>query len=189
MDDGPTDVQLKHISDLIESQFNQQLVVDRLEEQLKTARDVLRTISEVALPQACNDAGLMKFTTTDGLALAIRDKFRCGQLDDGPDREHGRPRSERLEALSWLEDHGHGDLSKRKITVTLGKDSLNTAVELIQLLKSHRLGNSLLIDHERGVHAQTLSAFARKQIQQGYDVPLDKLGVYHLKVAEVKREK
>jgi hypothetical protein len=185
----PTDAELKRISELVEKQFNLQLDAECLEARLKLTKQALRNVAERELPEAATSCGVRTFTTNDGLKLKVQDTFRCAQLDDAPDEEGKRPRSERLDALSWLQDHGHGDLAKRVVTVTLGSDSQDTALELIRLIRSHPKGNQFIVDHRRAVPWNSLSSFARGQVRDGYDPPLETLGVSRVAVAKVTRER
>ena len=187
--DPPSDGDLRQVAALIQQQFDAQLTVARLEAQLKDANETLRVIAEQDLPQAMLACGVNNFTTDSGLKVKIEDKFRCGQLDDAPEKDDGRPLTDRLAALTWLEEHRHGDLAKRVVSVILGRASLDDAVRLIQLIRSSPGGNQLAIDHRRFVPWNTLSSFARKQVQEGYDPPMDLLGITRIQHAKVTREK
>jgi hypothetical protein len=171
--------QLTSVAKLAAEQLVAEEKVAKLESELKAAKAALAHIQTNLLPSTMMTLGLLDYTLLDGSKVAVREHFRCPQLDDGPDDEKGekRPLSERLEALGWLEGAGHGDLAKRVVTVTLGADANELADELITLLRSHRAGNKLLIDQRRTVPWNRLAAFAREQLGQGEDIPLDVLGV------------
>lgn len=184
----PDDGAVKSIAALANEQLAAEDEVARLEEQLKRAKAQLSQVQDNLLPTAMASAGVVNFTLTDGSKIAVRDNYRCGQLDDGPQREEGRALEERLEALRWLEDAGHGDLPKRVVSVTMGADSEEMAREIIDLVRSHPGANRLLIDNRRTVPWNTLSAFTREQLREGNDIPLDVLGVTVQRSAKITRK-
>lgn len=187
--DAPTDGDLKLVATLAQDVRRQQRLVDRLTDDLARAGETLRRLTETDLPRAmiaCGYAPGDKNIVVGGLTLELKDLFRCGQLDDnGPTEDKpfdGRP------GLAWLEAEGHGDLARRVVAVTLGKGSEELAVEIIQLLRSHRAGNSLNITNKCTVPWNTLSSFSKEQIAQGGDPPLAMLGVTRLTVVKVTQK-
>ncbi len=185
------DEQLKSIAALAEQQLVAEAEVAQLEAVLKAAKSRLSRVRDDLLPTAMTSLGLLDFTLTDGSKVAVREHYRCPQLDDGPDDDKGekRPLAERLVALDWLDEGGHGDIAKRVVTVTLGADASELAAELVALLRSHRAGNQLLIDQRRTVPWNRLAAFAKEQLRDGEDVPLDVLGVTVQRSAKITQPK
>lgn len=188
--DKPSDGALELVSSLASQQDAAQAEVFLLEAQLKGARERLRQIAEDRLPTAMADCHVKTFTTHSGLSVRVDEKFRAGQLDDKTsDDEKRRPLTERLRALEYLEDEGHGDLMRRTIQVTLDKDSEELAAELTALLRSHRGANKIKVEEFRVVPWTTLSSFAKSQLREGYDPDLELLGVSRVTIAKVVRPK
>lgn len=185
------DEQLKSIAALAAQQLAAEAEVAEIERKLRHAKDRLYRIRDDLLPTAMMSLGLLDFTLTDGSKVSVREHYRCPQLDDAPDDEKGEKRAlaERLEALTWLDEQGHGDIAKRVVTVTLGADAAELAAELITLLRSHRSGNKLLIDQRRTVPWNRLAAFAKEQLRDGEDIPLDVLGVSVQRSAKITQPK
>ena len=77
------------------------------------------------------------------------------------------------EAHSWLVEHGFGDLIKREVTAKFGKgdDNYSIAVEALQ-------AKGIDVDTKEAVHHMTLKAFAKEQMEQGTDIPVDLFGLY-----------
>ncbi len=172
----PTDTELRSVAELAAKQRAAAGRVARLEEELKRAKEHLRLLAEDELPKAmvaCGYAPGDKNISVAGLKLALEDKFRCGQLDE-----------RNPEGLGWVNEN-QPDIAKRVLTVTLGRDSEDVAVELIGLLRTHRLGNQLNIAQQCLVPWSTLASFSREQIAHGVDLPLPLLGVTRLLVAKV----
>jgi hypothetical protein len=197
-DDAPTDTALARVATLVRHQYQQQAKVVALERDLKDAAAALRTTSEKDLPEAMAACGLSPPThqTIAGLDVDLSEKYRCGQLEypstakQRRSAEDDTPRArDPLAALSWLESEGHGDLEKRTITVTLPRDSEETARELMEMIRRHRAANEFEVLHRRVVWWNTLAKFASEQVEQGEDIPLDLLGVHRVIRAKVSRRK
>ena len=73
----------------------------------------------------------------------------------------------------WLIKHGFGDIIKREVTAKFGKndDKWKLAVEALQ-------AKGIEIDTKEAVHHSTLRAFAKEQMEQGTDIPVDLFGLY-----------
>lgn len=187
--DAPDDVGLASVAALAAEQVAAEAVVARLEKQLSEAKQRLAAVRDDALPTAMAVLGMEDFRLTSGDRVQVRERYVCGQLDDGPTREDGRPRDERLAALEWLDAAGHGALARRTITVTLGAKSEVLERELLVLLSQHRAANSFTVDHRVVVPWNTLAAFAKERVRQHDDPPLDVLGVTVQRSAKITRSK
>lgn len=191
---APTDSSLSRVATLAERLVALDSLIEDKEAELKALAEQRRLIAESDLPAAmdeCGDHGLASFTLGDGSKVSVALKYRCGQLDDLPDdprRTDRRPLEERLSALAWLEDNGHGDLARRVITVSLGRGSEDIAERILTYLRELRL-NTAEIKNAVTVPWNTLSAFV-KELDSGQEpVPFETLGVQKVRVAEVKRPK
>lgn len=184
----PADAELASVAGLAREQLAAEDEVRAAESTLKAANARLAAVRDGALPAAFAALGLAEFKLEDGSKVTVREAYRCGQLDDAV-REDGRPLEERLAALEWLDLHGHGDLARRVITVTLGAGAEAVADELLALISAHRAANSFRVDHRRTVPWNTLSGFAREQTQHHEDPPLDVLGVTVQRSAKITRPK
>lgn len=174
----PTDADLGSIADLARAQVAVEAEIAALEARLKEARARLTALSCEALPRAMAAVGLSDLRLASGQRVEVRERYQCGQLDDAPDvDDKRRPLSERVEALSWLDEQGHGDIARRVITVSLGAKSEEIANDLLAMVRAHPAANQFLVDTRRAVPWNTLAKFAREQLEGGYDPPLDLLGV------------
>ena len=84
------------------------------------------------------------------------------------------PVSRQDEAYNWLRMKGFGSLIKNNVTLTFGKDEDKTATAIFEDLKSK--GHNVI--QKAKVEPQTLKAFAKEQIQNGQEIPMDLFGVY-----------
>lgn len=187
------DSALARVATLVRQTHQAQRAVAQLEGDLALARAVLRDLSERDLPAALLECDYLPPTraVVSGLAVDLDEKYRCGQLEYPPSpssrrRDDDAPRARDPEAaLGWLEENGHGDLEKHQVTVTLGRGCDAVAAELVEVLRRHPAANSFEVAHRRVVWWNTLAAFAREQVGQGGDPPLDLLGVRRVVRAKV----
>jgi hypothetical protein len=175
--EGPSDTELVSVVDLAREQVRLEREVSKLERELSEAKVRLSTIRDDRLPLAMTTLGLSDYSLGSGYGVEVKEHYQCGQLDDAPDEEGKRPLSERIEALSWLDDNGHGDIARRVVTITLGAKSLETAQELIDLVRCHPAANSFRVEQRRVVPWNTLAKFTREQIEGGENPPSELLGV------------
>lgn len=189
--DAPDDADLGTVAKLAEEQIAAEAEVAQLTNALKLAEARLASIRDDQLPKTMLMVGLSEFKLTGGAKVTVREHYRCGQLDDAPDKEDfpRRPLEDRLAALSWLEENGHGDIARRVVTITLGADQEGLARELIDHIRAHRSGNNLNIDHKRTVPWNTLSSFAKEQVKHQEDPPLELLGVTVQSSAKITQPK
>jgi hypothetical protein len=197
---APADSELATVAALAQRQVDLEDAIAARREELKTLGEALRQVSEVDLPAAMGRAGpsgLSSFTLGNGYVVHDALRYRCGQLDDGPDKrprdndddEPRRPLIERLKAFLWLDKNGHGDIAKNVISVAVGKDEIELVEEIMNWLRAHRAANRMVVDRRRTVAWNTLSAFAKDLDQQTLDPPLELLGVSKGHVAKVTRPK
>lgn len=146
--------------------------VARLEEELKAAQRVLLDISQVRLPALMDAAGMTKITTVDGVQVSVREIIRGG-IKSG---------NEPL-AFKWLEEQGHGDLIERQFRIDFNKGEEAWARKFEADLRKRK--REVRLEISRGVHASTLQAFVREQLEKGEDVPLDTLGVYRQRITKI----
>lgn len=190
----PDDATLASASELARGMIAAEDLVAAKEAELSEAKRELATLRDELLPAAMSVIDQEEFTLTGGYKVSVGEVYVCGQLDDAPpdprSKDTKRSLDERLAALRALDDAGHGDLARRTVTVTMGANSEALASELITLLRAHRLGNQLRIDHRRLVPWNVLSAFARDRVEAGdQDVDLGVLGVTRLRRAKIRRPK
>jgi hypothetical protein len=147
------------------------------EERLLELDSRYRELTEVSVPAAMASCGTLDYTLTDGTRTALKEAYRCGQLDA----------AERPEGASWVDAKGHGDLFRNTLTVAFNREDDALATEIEELIRRHPAGNRLLIDRRRVILWNTLSSFVKEQIAQGEDVPLQDLGVVRQTFADVTR--
>lgn len=195
----PTDAELRNVMTLGRRLVHLEDRKVELEEELKRQNEEIQLVREKDLPAAMAACGMTEFVLQGGTKLKEALVYRGGQLDDAPDEESrkrkradgsiGRPLAQRLEALDWVDSSGNGTLIKNQITILVPREHADAAREIVQLIKSHRVGNQLDISQRRAVLAQTLQAFCREQDEHHNEPPLELLGVNKVRSVKVTRPK
>lgn len=160
---GLTDEQLKSIADLAKLQMSRELAVSRLTEQLEDAKQKLREVQEVLLPDAMLGVGLESFNLSDGSSVYI-DKFYAGKIPDDRAKE----------AFAWLRENGLDSIIKREVKCLFGKGEDKRAEQILEMLRKQGTNP---VD-KQGVHPMTLKSFIRERMENGEELPQDLFGAY-----------
>lgn len=172
-----SDGSIARVSAIAKAQFDAAVRVAELEDELKAAKADLFKISTTDLPEAMKEAGLEKFTTTDGLEIAVTPDVQCGI-----------PATRREEAYEWLAEHGFGGIIKSDVDVIFGRDEREKALKLVEQLRKKGLD----VTFNQSVHAQTLKSFVKERMadtESDVELPLDLFGVFPFDKATVKPSK
>ena len=92
------------------------------------------------------------------------------------------PDEHRQDAFEWLEQQGHGDLVKSVINIIFGMQEHDKRLAVMKLLSDH----GIEFYNNESVHASTLKAFVKREIQAGRIIPQDLLGVFIFDEVKIK---
>ena len=165
------------VGKIAEQQFVAAVRVAELEDELKAAKAILFQIATVDLPEAMKEAGLEKFTTTEGLEIGVSKDVQCGI-----------PVSRREEAYEWLAANGFGGIIKSDIDIIFGRDELKKAEKLVEQLRK----KGFELTFNQNVHPQTLKSFVKERMadtESKVEFPLELFGVFPFDKATVKPTK
>lgn len=129
------------------------------------------------IPDAMSAAGVNKFTTKDGFKVEIEDFIR-GSLPKDDE-------AKRKAAIEWLMENGGADIVKGQIIVPFAKGDHNYKEEIKANLKGMKAD---FLENE-DVHPMTLKAFAREKIRRAEEIPLELLGLFAGRKAEIIKPK
>lgn len=180
----PTDAGLAQVRDLALRQVVLIREVNRITVELAVATEALRLNQEVDLPTLMDQLGLTDFGLAGGHSVSVTEKVDASV----PVKEVERT----AEAHRWLEEHGHGALIKRRITIMFDRSDEAWAKKFLADCAKRK--RPLLMEIKRWVEPQTLSAFVREQLKgaktEGLDpevvAPTATLGVFKRKYGLVK---
>ena len=147
--------------------------VKDVEQQLKDAKERARTLREVTIPNVMDELSLQDVTLTTGQKLTITQEVYASI-----------PKANRPKAFKWLVDNGFGGLIKTIVKTIYGKGERKDAVNLAASLQKKGLDAVF----EESIHAQTLKAFLKEQIEAGAKCPLDLFGARPVSVAKIKEK-
>lgn len=92
------------------------------------------------------------------------------------------PEDKRELAFEWFEAQGHGDLVKAVIDINFGMHEHEKRLACMKLL-----ANAEVEYHaSESVHASTLRAFVKREIQKGHIIPHDLLGIFIFDEVKIK---
>jgi hypothetical protein len=165
---------LAQIVQTAEAQEAAELEVATLTEDLKTATNKLRRISEEEFPELLDSLEMTEDITVGGFRVKLTEKL-FGSI----------PVASREEAMEWLEANGHGDIVKRQILIEFGKDEEKWAREFIAECRAR--DKKLNMQVKRTVHPQTLQAWCREMVADGEDFDMELFGVYFRKWTKITR--
>lgn len=173
-----SDAGLALVSSLAHVQLEREMGVAKAEDDLAAAKELLRQVKEVDLPEAMREVGLDTFTTLDGLVVKRSNEVQVA-ISVG-----NRPA-----AYQWLIDNGFGGIIKLDVEMHFDRGEREKAEKIAEQLRKKKIE----VDITQSVHAQTLKAFAKERIadtSEGHvEFPLDLFGARPYTVTSVKAKK
>jgi hypothetical protein len=171
-DQLPSD--LKRATKLAEIMVMQASRVMILTEELKAATASLLKTQRVDLPELMKEVGLTGLTMANGDRIEIKEDVQCGITEVKHDR-----------AMQWLIDHNFGGIVKTSVQVEFDRGGVADAVALAAKLQEEGLPACAI----EKVHAATLKAFIKEQLENGQDLPFDLFGIVPFSFAKLTRTK
>lgn len=162
---------LANLAETVDLQARLSDFVDSLEAELKQAKAELRAVSDEQLPELMEQCGMQTFTTSSGISVSVKEVIRASL-----------PKHKQQEGIQWLRENGQGGMVKHAVSVAFGVGQDEQAAELLARLHSERY----LVEEIEKVHPQTLSAFVRRALEDGAELPMDLLGVHRQVSAKIK---
>ena len=141
---------------------------------MKIARKNLERVQVELIPELMKEIGLESFTLATGEKVEAKAKITASIKV-----------ADREKAHAWLRDNGFGSLIKNEVTASFGKGEEDVARGLVDELT----GREFVVDRKEAVHAQTLGAFVREQLEKGSKIPMDLLGVFDVTKAKITRKR
>lgn len=131
------------------------------EQQLKHTKEIRRQLSEVTIPEMMEELGVQKMELTTGETISCKMEVTASI-----------PPDQYPAAISWLEEHGLGDVIKTGVHLQYNRDERDAATQMAQYLTS--LGCRVMLDEK--VHPMTLKSVIKELLASGVDVPMDVFG-------------
>lgn len=162
---------LETVSNLVKHQLNLEADIAAKEQELKDLKKQYAKTSTVDLPSALSEYGIEDLTV-NGKRIIVK-KVYSSTIS----------KANQEAAFNWLRENDYGDIIKNTLTIVFGQGEEATARKTkLQLMES-----GLNVASKEAVHAQTLKAFVKEQLEKNNeDLPKGIFGVYEGKVAEIK---
>jgi hypothetical protein len=122
-----------------------------------------RQIQEIAIPEKMTELGVKQLKLSDGWEVKI-DQYYSASI--GAEKKEA--------AFAWLRAHKHDDIIKNEIITSFGRGDDEKAKKVAELLE----GANIVYTQKESVHAQTLKAFVKGEIEKGEELPMDLFSVY-----------
>ena len=152
--EGSGDDRLKAVGTFCEQLETVRTKIADRKSELKKLEEQEFKLENESIPTLLDEIGMKAVTLSSGSKVEIQEVYKAHIS------EANKP-----EAFMWLRDNGFDDIIKNDIVCSFGRGEEDNASELYQRLRTE-------------VHASTLKAFVKEQIQKGADLPQDKFGVY-----------
>lgn len=162
--------------ELIELHQKAKREFEEAELKLVSAKDFLRKIEEVAIPEYFDEIG-----AGEGSKLAI-ENFTVSVKTD----IKAHIKKERFEeAIDWLKETGNEGVIKPQINMLFEKGQLDWANEVLQEIMEIGCGVDFALDFS--VHPMTLKSLVKERLKKNASVPMDLFGVFEIKKAVIKQ--
>lgn len=164
---------MKLLNDLVEEQLRTELEVAKLNEELNEANERLKELTETKIPDLMDILGTEEMKLISGLTVEISEKIRASI-----------PKAREADTFKWMRDHEFGGLIRHNVIFdfSVGED------EISQKFLKHvaEEWSDLECAEKTVVHPSTLTAFAKKRLEEGEELPLELFSIFRQRVATVK---
>jgi len=167
-----TDNDLKRVANLAKMQQQQEKRVTLLEEELKKAKNELRTTREKDLPDLMKEIGLSQVVLQDGSRVEIREDMYASIANKN-----------KAAACQWLIDNEHASLVKTDIEYVFDRGDRNAAENFAKFLESNGYSEYSITEI---VNTGSVKAAIKEMIANGVDVPLELFGVHFVTQSVIK---
>lgn len=148
--------------------------IEQQEAKVSEMKERFRTLKEETIPMSMQELGLESIKLSSGEMLTVTQEVYASI-----------PFAYRDQAYSWLEEHDFGSIIKTSVGAEFGKGEMSRAEEVFSLL----LENGVSATLSRSVHAQTLKAFIKEQMEAGTEIPMDIFGARPTWTTKIKAAK
>jgi len=147
--------------------------IEKSQSKLKEMTATRDKILELDIPDLLASKGISKVTVSSGEEISIQKQYYASISAKNSKA-----------ALAWLDEHGHGAIVKPSLKLTLKKGERTVADKIAQLVEKET-GRTVVV--MEGVHAGTLKAFVKEQLENEVKLPMDLLGVFVKNVTKVTK--
>lgn len=170
-DAGKADSDVTKLEELAKEQLAAERLVKDCEEQLTKAKNALVKINEGTLPELMDLLRIREVTLPNGKEIKVEEKIRASV-----------PKARRAKAMQWLRDNNNAALITNKVNIDLG---LGADRETVLLVEARLSDFGFEIEHDENVHHSRLTAFVKRRLEAGEDLPQDLFGVHRQRWSKI----
>ena len=171
----PSPEQTRGLADLIKALADAELAVMVAEQELEEKKAAVKNLEYQQIPELMR-AMRMELFGADGLKVELVKEYWCSITAE-----------RRAAAHKWLRENNQGGLIKKEIVIPFAMGQEEQAAALEKELGERFPGN---VASSEGVHAQTLKAFVKRQMEANTkNFPAELFGAQEVQKAKIKRPK
>lgn len=162
------------LNQLADELLEAQAEVERIEQELTTAKNIVKDITEKRIP-AVTDGLEGKFNLGNDRILEIKEDIRASVA------------GEKLNpAVDWLTEHKYDAIVKRTLVFEFGKNDNKKVEKFKEVMASIIKDLGLVMKEKNAIHPQTLLAWVKERLKEGDEIPAETFGIFRQKTAKVK---
>jgi hypothetical protein len=165
---------IARLSQLADQLFEAESDVARLQGELRNAQARVQQLSEFTIPELMDELEMAEFKTKSGLSITVKEKLSAKKLTQAHQA-----------ALDWLRQNGQAGLIKTLVAVPFSAGSENDADALVEELA----GEGFIATKNMEVHHSSLASAIKSMLADGIEVPMELLGGYQRRVANIETKK
>lgn len=176
------------IAEALNALYRAEQHVEHCEQLLKEAKEAVRVLEQDTLPKLFDDAEEFEVALPSGLKgkrkLAVIGALP--KIDPKADyTTQASQRAAREAAFDWLDREGYGPLIKCTVIAEFEKGDKDKADALFREVRAK--SNSAAVGLKEDIHPMTLFAQMRRRVEEGKEVPFEKLGLSVISVVELTK--
>jgi hypothetical protein len=163
---------MNRLSQLADELARRKARVLLVEAELREAQKSVKDIEEGTLPAVMDELGVASFQTISGFQIEIEEAIHPSVLVDNRQR-----------FFHWLEEHGHGGLIKRAVTIAFNKEQGEAA----RALQDELMGRGYPgVKSDESVHPSTLKSWVTHRLEDGEEIP-DTIALNPIRIAKITK--
>ena len=166
--------EMDSVAALAQRQVELEQEIQEREAGVKELKKKLYILSTETIPQKMKEIGIKGFEMDTGESLIVEDKVTASISKKNQEAAH-----------KWLVKQGHGDIIKHTVTTKFQRAEEKKAEKFVKELEK----KGFTYDVKQGVHAMTLKAFVKEQLEKGNELDTELLGVFEYSQTKITKPK
>lgn len=165
---------LHSVSMLAQKQVEMEQELADMEKRVKEFKKELFILSSETIPERMLELGISGFEMDSGEKLSVIREVTASISQKNKEAAH-----------KWLDEQGHGDIIKHTVTAKFARGEDDKAKKVVEDLNE----NGIDVDVKQAVHAMTLKAFVKEQLEKGNEIDRELLGVFEYSKTKITKKR